>query len=181
MILKALYDYYHRSDDLAPAGLEYKEIPFLIVIDEEGNFLRIEDCRIDKKRSHNYLVVKGMRCGTTPKPYLFWDNVEYTLNYTKDHEPLSEIDATNNKLIKEREDKIAKSNNKHQMLIEKWKQISSQLSDETDLKAVILFYEKNSLQALKESPLWDEIKKKPTVNISFLLQGKLRPDRKSVV
>ena len=175
MILKALYDYYHRSDDLAPAGLEYKEIPFLIVIDEEGNFLRIEDCRIDKKRSHNYLVVKGMRCGTTPKPYLFWDNVEYTLNYTKDHEPLSEIDATNNKLIKEREDKIAKSNNKHQMLIEKWKQISSQLSDETDLKAVILFYEKNSLQALKESPLWDEIKKKPTVNISFLLQGKLRP------
>lgn len=27
MILKALYDYYHRSgDDVAPFGLEYKEI-----------------------------------------------------------------------------------------------------------------------------------------------------------
>ena len=29
MILKALYDYYHRSDDLAPAGMEIKEIAFL--------------------------------------------------------------------------------------------------------------------------------------------------------
>ena len=29
MILKALYDYYHRSgDDVAPFGLEYKEIGF---------------------------------------------------------------------------------------------------------------------------------------------------------
>ena len=34
MILKALYDYYHRSgDDVAPFGLEYKEIGFIIVID----------------------------------------------------------------------------------------------------------------------------------------------------
>ena len=32
MILKALYDYYHRSgDDVAPFGLEYKEIGFIIV------------------------------------------------------------------------------------------------------------------------------------------------------
>ena len=31
MILKALYDYYHRSgDDVAPFGLEYKEIGFII-------------------------------------------------------------------------------------------------------------------------------------------------------
>ena len=32
MILKALYDYYHRSgDDVAPFGLEYKEIGFITV------------------------------------------------------------------------------------------------------------------------------------------------------
>ena len=37
MILKALYDYYHRSgDDVAPFGLEYKEIGFIIVIDVEN-------------------------------------------------------------------------------------------------------------------------------------------------
>ena len=44
MILKALYDYYHRSgDDVAPFGLEYKEIGFIIVIDRCGKFLRFED------------------------------------------------------------------------------------------------------------------------------------------
>lgn len=41
MILKALYDYYHRSKELARPGMEYKEIAFLIVIDEQGNFLRL--------------------------------------------------------------------------------------------------------------------------------------------
>ena len=34
MILKALYDYYHRSgDDVAPFGLEYKEIGLLIDVE----------------------------------------------------------------------------------------------------------------------------------------------------
>ena len=31
MILKALYDYYHRSKELARPGMEYKEIAFPIV------------------------------------------------------------------------------------------------------------------------------------------------------
>ena len=31
MILKALYDYYDRSDKVAPAGKEYKEIVFIVV------------------------------------------------------------------------------------------------------------------------------------------------------
>ena len=58
MILKALYDYYHRSgDDVAPFGMEYKEIGFLIVIDgETGEFLRFEDRRIYKKSAQQFLV-----------------------------------------------------------------------------------------------------------------------------
>ena len=40
MILKALYDYYHRSgDNVAPLGLEYKEIGFIIVIDKSNLFV----------------------------------------------------------------------------------------------------------------------------------------------
>ena len=49
MILKALYDYYHRSGNLPIMGMELKEIGFIIVIDKCGNFLRFEDRRIDKK------------------------------------------------------------------------------------------------------------------------------------
>ena len=49
MILKALYDYYHRSgDNVAPLGLEYKEIGFIIVIDKDGNLCRIEDNPVKK-------------------------------------------------------------------------------------------------------------------------------------
>ncbi len=70
MILKALYDYYHRCGDLAPNGMEYKEIAFVIVIDKKGHFLRLEDCRIDNKTTKKFLVVKGSRT-SAPKPYLF--------------------------------------------------------------------------------------------------------------
>ena len=47
MILKALYDYYHRRGNLPAAGMEEKEIGFLIVISKAGKFIRFEDCRID--------------------------------------------------------------------------------------------------------------------------------------
>lgn len=42
MILKALYDYYQRSgEDVAPLGLEYKQIGFIIVLDKDGHFFAI--------------------------------------------------------------------------------------------------------------------------------------------
>ena len=45
MILQALYEYYQRKaadpgSTIAPRGLEWKEIPYLILIDKKGNFLR---------------------------------------------------------------------------------------------------------------------------------------------
>ena len=48
MILKALYDYYNRCNNLPASGMEEKEIGFVIVISKEGNFVRFEDCRIDE-------------------------------------------------------------------------------------------------------------------------------------
>ena len=46
MILQALYEYYQRKaadpvSTIAPRGLEWKEIPYLILIDKKGNFLEI--------------------------------------------------------------------------------------------------------------------------------------------
>ena len=38
MILKALYDYYQRCENLPALGMEFKEIGFIIVIDNNGNF-----------------------------------------------------------------------------------------------------------------------------------------------
>ena len=39
MILKALYDYYQRCDNLPAKGMEEKQIGFLLVVDKEGRFL----------------------------------------------------------------------------------------------------------------------------------------------
>ena len=67
MILQALYEYYQRKaadpvSTIAPRGLEWKEIPYLILIDKKGNFLELQDTTEGvgkQKRAKKYLVVKS--------------------------------------------------------------------------------------------------------------------------
>lgn len=87
MILQALYEYYQRKasdpkSDIAPEGWEWKEIPFLVVIDREGNFVRFEDTREadgKKKRAKRFLVPQGEKRSVGIKAFLLWDNIEYAL------------------------------------------------------------------------------------------------------
>ena len=58
MILKALYDYYNRCEGLAPKGLKYQEIGYLIVIKEDGTFVRIESRMTDKRTASTFLVMQ---------------------------------------------------------------------------------------------------------------------------
>ena len=56
MILQALYEYYQRKaadpgSTIAPHGLEWKEIPYLILIDKKGNFLELHKSRKTKSDS----------------------------------------------------------------------------------------------------------------------------------
>lgn len=171
MILKALYDYYNRCGDLAPTGMEYKEISFLVVIDEKGNFMHLER-RGDVKNGQKFLVMKGVRSGTTPKPYLFWDNVEYVFDYCKEQADVEEEtdEATKEKLEK----KIAKTHAKNLALIEKFKEIANLFPKEMELRAVCDFYDKGGLDAVKKDSLWSEVEKKPTVNVSFLVEGRTK-------
>ena len=171
MILKALYDYYNRCGDLAPTGMEYKEISFLVVIDEEGNFKRLER-RGDAKNGQKFLVMNGVRSGTTPKPNLFWDNVEYVFDYCKEQADVQE--ETDEAAKKKLENKIAKAHAKNLALIEKFKEIANQFPEEIELRAVCDFYDKGGLDAVKKDTLWPEVEKKPTVNVSFLVEGRTK-------
>lgn len=168
MILRALYDYYHRCGDLAPEGMEYKDISFLVVMDKEGNFKRLER-RGDGKRGQPFLVMKGIRSGTTPKPYLFWDNVEYVLNYTKEHDLLQT--ETDEKKAADLRTSIAKSQAKNDALVKKLKDVAAQFPEEPDFNAVCLFYEQGGLDLVRQDDLWPDVVKKPTVNVSFLIEG----------
>ena len=80
MILKALYDYYNRCDNLPVKGLEEKEIGYLIVIKDDGSFLRLESRMKDKKQASRFLVLQTVkRSGKKFVPNYLWDNVEYIL------------------------------------------------------------------------------------------------------
>ena len=86
MILQALKEYYDRKaadpdSGIAPLGWERKDIPFLVVIDRQGAFLRFEDTRelVGKKlRAKNFVVPSlGEAKGNGIKSNIFWENAEY--------------------------------------------------------------------------------------------------------
>lgn len=168
MILKALYDYYHRSgDNVAPLGLEYKEIGFIIVIDKDGNLCRIEDNPVKK------LVAKtNGRTGTKSLPNHLWDNFSYVLGISN---ATIHINDEGLKPEKEAEYKkeIAKNVRNHSAFLEYINDLCSQYPYDEDLKAVANFYisNKDVLSLLQKADNWDNIKKNFTKNISFLIQG----------
>lgn len=87
MILQALAEYYQRKmadpeNSMAPIGWEWKEIPFLLVINERGELQAIQDTREQKGnrlRAKAFLVMQGEKRSSAIKPNLLWDNVEYVL------------------------------------------------------------------------------------------------------
>lgn len=81
MILKALYDYYNRCDNLPPKGMEDKEIGFILVLSADGRFLRFEDCRIDKNHAREYLVKKSVGRSSAAVANYLYDNSAYVLGY----------------------------------------------------------------------------------------------------
>lgn len=159
MILKALYDYYHRSgDNVAPFGMEYKEIGFIIVLDAEGNFVRFEDRRIDKKSAHSFLVKKSVGRSSAPVANYLYDNSQYVFGYS-DKGDLDNMrkyfDTFKNKI-----DDIYSLNQDHKAM-----------------KAVHSFYKQEPaemIEKMKSDSLWNDIVKnlnKKYSTFSFLING----------
>jgi CRISPR-associated protein Csd1 len=167
MILKALYDYYNRSGDLAPEGFENKEIHFIIVIDEKGQLINVEDRRIDKKKSQTFLVIKCCHSNAVT-PLLWYDNLMYALNYI---EPLSEKDQQDPKKAKKQDMAIEKANIKHLAFVAKCNALAKKYPSCKIFNAVTLFYKNDGVEQVKKSPIWDEMTKKTGAYVSFLLKG----------
>lgn len=151
MILKSLYDYYNRSGDTTPTGFESKETSYALLIDKEGNFLGIEDLRDDNGRGKTLIVPRSGRSGTTPKPYLFWDNPEYILGYNPSNRTAA--------------------NQKHAALKAKYRRIADEYPENSEMLAVCLFYGKYNPEMLETDPKWSDIQKKPAVNLTFHVKG----------
>lgn len=189
MILKALYDYYYRKKELASLGMEYKELAFLIVIDEQGNFLRLEDCRIDDKHCKSFLLPKAVNRSSNPIANLCWDNCAYVLNYSEANLPLKSSSTDPQKLaVKEAALRKEQSKNRknYDIFCKKVEELHTALPENTSLKALHLFYAKENeaiLAVLQNDPLWGELCKNLTRNISFRIDGEptIIPEDKELV
>ena len=87
MILQALKEYYDRkaadpNSGIAPLGWERKEIPFLIVLDDTGLPIGVEDTREiegKRKRAKSFLVPQAVKRSVDISANALWDNVEYAV------------------------------------------------------------------------------------------------------
>lgn len=168
MILKALYDYYHRSDDLPIPGMEEKEIGFLLVITKEGKFVRLEDCRIDNSHAKTYLVKKHVSRTSAVAPNHLYDNAAYVLGY---------CDVTKIKKEADQEKEELKTVNCLEAFKKKVRSAAAACPESEALQAVLLFYKHSReqlLEWLEKDPLWEDVKKnlsKKYSTFSFRLEG----------
>ena len=174
MILDALYNYYNRSDKVAPAGKEYKEIVFIVVIRHDGSFVRIEDTRNEDGNGNKYLVAKSWdRTGTTPQPFHFWDNFSYVFGFSNANLGIEKDDIDGDKRAK-CEKEIAKNKKSHKGFVDYVNHMRGSYPNDVDIETVSLFYEKNEGELeslLRNSAIWDSIKRNLKKNLSFLIEG----------
>lgn len=159
MILKALYDYYQRSgEEVAPLGLEYKQIGFIIVLDKDGHFLRFEDRRLDKKSAQQFLVMKSVGRSSAPVANYLYDNSQYVFGYS-DKGDLDSI----RKYFDTFKSKVA--------------EIYGMYPENKAIQAVFAFYQQEPsamVEAMQQDALWDDIAKnlnKKYSTFSFLIDG----------
>lgn len=154
MILRALYDYYHRCGNLPQKGMELREIGFLIVLDINGRFVRFEDRRINKVHAQEFLVKKSVERSSAPKANYLYDNSKYVFGYSEDADSDEKMGCV-------------KYFNVFKARVES---IYREYPDNSDLKAIYTFYQNKQediIKILKVDPLWDEIIKNLNKNFSY--------------
>jgi CRISPR-associated protein Csd1 len=159
MILHALYDYYQRKNadpdtHMAPPGFEWKEIPFVIEIDTQGNPVQIEDTREGdgkRKRARAFLVPQGGKKTSGVVANLLWDNAEYVLGVDTKGKP----------------ERVAEQ---HQAFIAKVESLPTAAQADTGMQAVSHFLTRTNAKALSRYGVWDEIVE-TNPNVTFRLRG----------
>jgi CRISPR-associated protein Csd1 len=150
MILQALKAYYDRKaadpdSDIAPEGWEWKEIPFIVVLDKKGSFIQIEDTREredSKKRGKRFLVPQGVKKTSGITANLLWDSANYVFG----------IDEK-------------KGNDQKKAFVSR---IVNELPEGGRKQALLSFLTRDDTAILAKTEYWEEICKiKPTVSFRF--------------
>ena len=166
MILQSLANYYIRKsrrprsgENVAPYGMEYKEIKYLIEITSDGDFVNLTDMRADGKRGIMTLVLKSVgRSGSASwqTANLLWDHYGYVLG-----QPQAGKENPN-------------AEKQLGSFIAKIESLPEELKREEDIAAVIKFYEKGEHLKVLEHPSWPDCSKIAGCNMTFRLRDKSR-------
>lgn len=166
MILQSLVDLYDRrsqlgdaSDQPAPLGFENKEIPFLIEIDTNGNFLQFLDVRQGEgksRRAKPRLVPQGEKKTSGVKANLFWDTAEYVLGCPVE--------------LKGKITKPERLQQQHSAFRQRIHELPATVQADPGVRAIRTFLDTLDLDQLAREPLWAEIR---TTNplMSFIIAG----------
>jgi CRISPR-associated protein Csd1 len=150
MILQALKEYYDRKaadpeSGIAPQGWEWKEIPFIVVLDNKGRFIQIEDTREGegtKKRGKRFLVPQSVKKTSGIAANLLWDSANYVFGIGE-----------------------KKGNEQKRAFINR---IEKELPESTKKQAVLVFLTQADTASLEKTAYWNEIcEAKPTVSFRF--------------
>ncbi|MEG1543539.1 MAG: type I-C CRISPR-associated protein Cas8c/Csd1 [Tannerellaceae bacterium] len=171
MILQALYEYYKRKaadpdSRIAPRGLEWKEIPYLILIDKEGHFLALQDTTEGsgkQKRAKRFLVIKSKgRSGSNSwqTVNIFWDHFGYVLAQPKHTDTQGEKKA------------VEDARKQNDSFVSEVKRIAEKFVKNEEIQAVSRFYgNPENMRQIKTDPIWEELIKKDGTNVSFKMLG----------
>lgn len=162
MILQALKEYYDRKaadpeSDIAPEGFEKKEIPFIVVIKPDGEFVNLKSTKEESGTRKQFLLPRS-KTRTGGKSYqttfLLWDHIGYLFG-APESDP---------KAIKQ-----------HETWLNSLKALPDNLQQDEGVKAIRSFYEKGGIADVKKHAAWSECAKMQSCNMTFGLVGDIEP------
>lgn len=163
MILQSLNDFYIRKcnatdpkDRLPEFGVELKEIPFVIAITKNGEFVELIDARRQdgkRKVGKKELVPQGVKKTSGVAANLLWDTLEYTLGVDTRGKP----------------ERVAEQ---HAAFIERINGLPAEVFQNEGIQAVLKFLENNPIEKLECHSLWPEIVESNPI-ITFKIKGEL--------
>lgn len=163
MILKALYDYYNRcGDDIVPMDMAYIDFYYSIVLDEKGNFIRLEPLGGDSGLP--LLTFRPEERTSAPVPHCMGDHAGYILG-------LKAVKAKENFDYAKEMTRNEKTLTAFKKDIENYFNI---LPNNSFVQAIHAFYKKFSLEtinAIKHDSHWVDFCKYLAKNITFSVIG----------
>ncbi|MDR0878305.1 MAG: type I-C CRISPR-associated protein Cas8c/Csd1, partial [Treponema sp.] len=142
---------------------EVKEIPFVVVLDEKGSLLQIEDTREGegaKKRGKSFLVPQGVKKAAGIAANLLWDVPGYVFGIM-DVDDFGEV---------EKKRKLLRLPEQKRIFIER---IESELPNTPQKTALLNFLSTVERSELEKTPQWEDIYRTNS-NISFRFDGDYR-------